>query len=75
MRRVAILGVAALVAAVAATGARAAAPRYILVSGPGLTRPILLGDWDESLRFLAALLSARRVTSGLAHRPRYDLAL
>jgi len=62
--------------AVLAAPAYAAAPRYILVSGPGLTRPVLLGDWQENLRFLESLLPARRLPAfRAAGRPRYDLAL
>ena len=66
----------ALVALVVGDPAQAAAPRYILVSGPGLDRPVLMGDWDENLRFLVALLPARPVHGfTAAGRPRYDLAM
>lgn len=65
-----------LTAAVAATDARAAAPRYILVSGPGLQQPVVLGNWNENLSFLLALLPAARPAPGWrGDRPRYDLAL
>jgi len=75
MRRVVAVAVVA-VCAVLAAPAYAAAPRYILVSGPGLTRPVLLGDWQENLRFLESLLPARKLPAfRLAGRPRYDLAL
>jgi hypothetical protein len=70
-----VVVVAAACAALAAP-AYAAAPRYILVSGPGLTRPVLLADWSENLRFLESLLGAREVDAfHRAGRPRYDLAL
>lgn len=59
-----------------AASANAAAPRYILVSGPGLTRPVLMDDWQENGELLAALshepLAPR---ARLRDRPRYDLAL
>ncbi len=63
-------------AGVVAVPAQAAAPRYILVSGPGLHRPATLGNWTENLAFVTSLLHARRPTSGWQeNRPRYDLAL
>jgi hypothetical protein len=74
---------AALVAALAAVlllapPVHAAAPNYILVSGPGLERPILLGNWSENLSLLSALANAPRANRGvaltLARRPRFDLA-
>lgn len=59
-----------------AAPASAVTPRYILVSGPGLTRPVLMADWQENGEFLAALshepLAPR---ARLRNRPRYDLAL
>ena len=65
-----------LTAAVVAADAHAAAPRYILVSGPGLQRPVVLGNWNENLSFLLALLPAARPAPGWrGDRPRYDLAL
>ncbi len=65
-----------LAAGVVAVPAQAAAPRYILVSGPGLQRPATLGDWTENLAFVTSLLHARRPTSGWRdNRPRYQLAL
>jgi hypothetical protein len=74
---------AALVAALAtalvlAPPVHAAAPNYILVSGPGLKRPILLGDWGENLALLSALVDAPMAKGtavrGLPRRPRFDLA-
>jgi hypothetical protein len=56
----------------------ASAPNYILVSGPGLKRPILLANWSENGALLSALVGAptpqRSVARGLAKRPRFDLA-
>jgi hypothetical protein len=76
LARISILIAVVLVAGMVAVSARAAAPRYILVSGPGLQRPATLGNWTENLTFLTSLLHAGRPTSGWQHnRPRYDLAL
>jgi hypothetical protein len=70
--------VAAVAALLAAAPAQAAAPNYILVSGPGIKHPILLGNWDENLVLLGALVDAPTATGGavrhLARRPRFDLA-
>jgi hypothetical protein len=71
--------VAALAAAlVLASPVHASAPNYILVTGPGLKRPILLGNWSENGALLSALVTApkakRSVVLGLARRPRFDLA-
>ena len=56
----------------------AAAPNYILVSGPALKRPIVLGNWGENLALLSALVNAPRakgsVVLAVARRPRFDLA-
>ena len=73
-----ILGVALTAAAALAAPAQAAAPNYILVSGPGLKKPILLGKWAENGALLSSLVNARNATRAalrtLARRPRYDLA-
>jgi hypothetical protein len=71
-----LVPIAALLAAgVVAVPAQAAAPRYILVSGPELQRPATLGNWTENLAFVTSLLHARRPTQGWRdNRPRYDLA-
>jgi hypothetical protein len=74
---------AALLAALAtvlvlASPVHAAAPNFILLSGPGLKRPILLGNWGENGALLSALVNVARakrsVVRGLAGRPRFDLA-
>ena len=61
------------------TPANAAAPRYILISGPGLSKPVLLSDWNENLNLMLAFANAPRARSaalrGLATRPRFELAL
>ena len=71
--------VAALAAVlVLASPAYAAAPNYILISGSGLKRPIILGNWNENGALLSALINAPRaqgrVVLALARRPRFDLA-
>jgi hypothetical protein len=62
-----------------ASPVQAAAPKYILVSGPRLERPILLDNWDENLALLVAVDMAPRARGsavrGLARRPKLDLAL
>lgn len=51
-------------ALVLASSVAASAPRYILVSGPGLARPVLLANWKENHALLAAVSSARRADRG-----------
>jgi hypothetical protein len=57
----------------------AAAPRYILVSGPGLAQPVLLPKWEENGALLSALVDARiappKVVRQLTDRPRLRLSL
>ena len=69
---------AVLAALFAAAPAQAAAPNYILVSGPGIRNPILLADWNENLELLGSLVDAPvakgRAVRNLARRPRFDLA-
>jgi hypothetical protein len=79
LRRLGIsLGVLATVLVVA-TPAQAAAPNYILVSGPGIKRPILLANWGENGALLSALVNAPRAQGKavreLGKRPRFDLAM
>jgi hypothetical protein len=75
-RAVPVLAVFSSLRAVAP--AQAAAPNYILVSGPGIKHPILLGDWSENLALLSALVDAPTAKGSavrnLARRPRFDLA-
>jgi hypothetical protein len=71
-----VLVSALLTAAFAALSANAAAPRYILVTGPSIQRPVVLGDWSENLAFLVDLIPARRPSPGWRNdRPHYKLAL
>jgi len=77
MARAAVFVGALTVVLVLASPVQAAAPNYILVSGPGIKHPILLGDWDENLTLLSALVDAPRARGSavhrLAQRPRFDL--
>ena len=73
MRHAVVAAVAVAVALV--PPAQAAAPRYVLVTGPGLTRPALLDDWTDNLRWLLAVANARRAPLPRPASPRYDLAL
>jgi len=61
---------------VLASGASAAAPRYIMVTGPGLRQPVLLDDWWENLDFMAAVGHGPSVrASQLTRRPRFLVSL
>jgi hypothetical protein len=74
-RTVSGLAVAAL-ALVLARSASAAAPRYILVTGPALGQPVVLGNWSENLKIMVGLQDGTRVGSPeLAGRPRFLLSL
>lgn len=77
MRALALVLLATLVLLLVSP-AHAAAPNYIVVSGPGLARPITLSNWKENLVLLLAVANARKASGitirGLAHRPRFDLA-
>ena len=73
------IAVALALALVAAVPALAAAPPYIMVSGPKLAKPVLLSDWSENLALLTAADASPRAKAvnlrGLATRPHLDLAL
>lgn len=62
-----------------AAGAQAAAPRFILVTGPPHPRPVLVAGQRENLDLLTDLAASpfapARVVRTLATRPRLDLAL
>jgi hypothetical protein len=65
-----------IASALAAVSANAAAPRYILVTGPSIQHPVVLGDWSENLTFLVDLIPTRRPLQGWrTDRPRFKLAL
>jgi hypothetical protein len=69
---------AAVITVVLATPAQAAAPNYVLVTGGGLSHPVLLADWQKNMKILLAVANAPRargkVLAGLSARPRLDLA-
>lgn len=72
------IAAAVAAAAVLAGPAQAAAPNYILVSGRGLSRPVLLANWQENMKLLLAVANSPRaqgqMLAGLSARPRFDLA-
>jgi hypothetical protein len=70
-----VLLVSVVTALAVATPADAAAPRFILVTGPGLVRPVVLGDWRANLDLYTSMLNMPRVRRPPSSRPRYDLAL
>jgi hypothetical protein len=78
MTRLVVLVGALMAMLVVASPSNAAAPNYILVSGPGLARPVLLANFRENHALLLSLVAAPRakrgVVRGLARRPRFDLA-
>lgn len=78
MARLGLVGAVVAAAVALVAPAHAAAPNYILVSGPGLTQPVLLDDWSENLDLLGAIgqgpRAKRAALRGLARRPRLDLA-
>ncbi len=78
MRRIGAAVVVALAALGLASPAAEAAPNSILVSGPSIAHPRLLGDWNENLRLLLFVADAPRArgahVAGLARRPSLDLA-
>jgi hypothetical protein len=61
------------------TLAVAAAPPYIIVSGPKLAKPVLLSNWAENLSLLDAAQASPRAKASdlrtLSTRPHLDLAL
>jgi hypothetical protein len=79
MTRLTALTATLAAALILALPAWAAAPPYIMVSGPRLAKPILLSNWNENLTLLLATDASRRAKPseirGLSTRPRLDLAL
>jgi hypothetical protein len=75
-RLLALLAVA-LGAGLLAGPASAAAPRYIMVSGRGIPKPILLADWRENMAIELAVANAATTAPppGLSVRPRLALSL
>jgi hypothetical protein len=77
MRRCLISLAVGLGVLVLAGPASAAAPRYIMVSGTGIAKPILLASWHENQVLEMALANAPKTEqpSGLSVRPRLTLSL
>jgi hypothetical protein len=75
--RIVALAATAAALGVVAAPAGAAAPRYVLVTGAGLERPVVLANWRENLAFELAVAGApRAVAPGrLPVRGRLALAL
>lgn len=75
-RSCAVVAVAASAPLVFAAGASAAAPRYIMVTGPSLQQPVLLDDWWENLRFMQAVSYGTSIGAPrVARRPRFLVSL
>jgi hypothetical protein len=76
-RRLAATLAIAVFAALFASTAAAAAPRYIMITGKGIAKPILLADWRENMALETALVLAPKATqpSGLSVRSRLTLWL
>jgi hypothetical protein len=64
---------------VVAAPAEAAAPRYIMVSGPGLVQPVTLANWRQNLDVMMEIVNGDKLApqqrAGLADRPRLRLSL
>jgi hypothetical protein len=81
MRRLfsALVAAGAVLVAVSPAAAAAAAPHYIMVSGRGLARPVLLDRLDENGRLFIAVATAPRAkgvsTRTLKRRPRLQVTL
>ena len=75
VRLLALLAVAGSLLLVSSAGA--AAPRYIMVTGPGISKPILLADWSENMAIETELLLAPKAERprGLSSRSRLTLSL
>jgi hypothetical protein len=76
VRRIACAA-AVLAALIVAGAAHAAAPRYIMVSGPGLPSPVLLADWRENHALLISFVEATKLAAipSAERRPRLRLSL
>lgn len=76
-RRAAPILVALLVGACAAEAAEAAAPRLIMVSGPPLSSPVTLSNWNEIGSFVQAVANESPAVgrASLTGRPSLLLAL
>ena len=75
VRRLLVMLAVAGSSLVLVSSACAAAPRYIMVTGPGISKPILLADWNENLAIETALLLAPKVERPHRLSPRSRLTL
>jgi hypothetical protein len=77
MRRLLALLAVSLGAGALAAPANGAAPRYIMITGRGIPKPILLADWRENMAFELAIANAPKAARppGLSVRPRVELWL
>ena len=77
MRRLVALLAVTLGACALAGPANAAAPRYIMVTGSGISKPILLANWRENMALEMAIANAPKAAHppGLSVRPRLELWL
>ena len=78
LRYLVVLPLVTVAAGLLPLPAHAAAPRYMMVSGLGLPRPVLLDDRHENHAILLALADAPRVGRAAAkvqRRPRLRLTL
>jgi len=77
--RVLSLPLVILAALIASPAATAAAPRCILVSGPALRQPVLLGDWNDNLGLYMGLLQSRKAANASARslvaKPKFRLSV
>jgi hypothetical protein len=61
-------------ALVLAPAAQAAGPRFIMISGLELKRPVVLADWNENMRIMSEAATARVIPAAqLKLRPRYQV--
>jgi hypothetical protein len=57
---------------VLAPAAQAAGPRFIMISGLDLKRPVVLADWNDNLRIMTEAAKARVIpATELRQRPHY----
>jgi hypothetical protein len=76
MLRTAFLAAPILLALAFAVPVEAAAPRVIMVSGPGLCQPVILDDWPENLDLMESIALGGEVKpEDLIGRPYLEMGL
>jgi hypothetical protein len=80
MKRLLALGIGLCAALAVVAPAEAAAPDYIMVTGPGLAQPVLLDSLQENFELMLATANRgagvpQRTAKGLSKRTRYRLWL